>query len=399
MKKFLSIISLVLVVLMIAAMPAVYAEETAEPVLKPYTIPEGINVHYAKNVSDKPPVINGTISEGEYGEPVRIDNPRAANNENWGETYHEGEYDRTLASEYVEFYYAYDDNYIYIALYDHGPEYIDDGDEFKLNNVPFRHNYRYEIFPFLDDVTGFLQFGTNKPVYFEFGSAKANFDLTYFAESIDQKIDLTTGDTVGFGDILMGGNVNYANAKWAYIREIKIDRAALADMVNQLYFTDYDALSNAFYFEFTTNGFRAEGAYKSDGVTENLEPVAPTQYFKWNSTDVSGKQGNYEAYGLYDGIKRVSFPSLIVLAEEGEDIYIADPFPPRPEIESATEDTEPVADDSTPVADDSTPIGDDTAASTEPTAGGCGGAVSFAGIALVAALGTCTAFLAKKKED
>ena len=31
--------------------------------------------------------------------------------------------------------------------------------------------------------------------------------------------------------------------------------------------------------------------------------------------------------------------------------------------------------------------------------GGCGGAVSLAGIALVAALGTCTTFVIKKKED
>ncbi len=37
---------------------------------------------------------------------------------------------------------------------------------------------------------------------------------------------------------------------------------------------------------------------------------------------------------------------------------------------------------------------------TEPAvAGGCGGAVSLASIALVAALGTCTAFVAKKKEN
>ena len=35
----------------------------------------------------------------------------------------------------------------------------------------------------------------------------------------------------------------------------------------------------------------------------------------------------------------------------------------------------------------------------DATEGGCGGAVSLAGIALVAALGTCTAFVAKKKED
>ena len=47
----------------------------------------------------------------------------------------------------------------------------------------------------------------------------------------------------------------------------------------------------------------------------------------------------------------------------------------------------------------------ETPAATEPAAtepaveGGCGGAVSFAGLALGATLGTCTVFVAKKKED
>ena len=44
-----------------------------------------------------------------------------------------------------------------------------------------------------------------------------------------------------------------------------------------------------------------------------------------------------------------------------------------------------------------TPADDETAA---PVAeGGCDGSVSLAGIALVAALGACTAFVAKKKEN
>ena len=37
---------------------------------------------------------------------------------------------------------------------------------------------------------------------------------------------------------------------------------------------------------------------------------------------------------------------------------------------------------------------------TGPAAeGGCGGAVSYAGLALISVLGTCTVFVAKKKED
>ena len=39
------------------------------------------------------------------------------------------------------------------------------------------------------------------------------------------------------------------------------------------------------------------------------------------------------------------------------------------------------------------------APATEPVEGGCGSSVSFVALALVATLGTCTAFVAKKKED
>lgn len=64
------------------------------------------------------------------------------------------------------------------------------------------------------------------------------------------------------------------------------------------------------------------------------------------------------------------------------------------------ETTEPVTEPE--VTED--PVGDVTEAPAGETEapevqGGCGSAVSLAGIALVAALGTCTAFVAKKKED
>ncbi|MBR2387744.1 MAG: hypothetical protein IKB02_03140 [Clostridia bacterium] len=41
----------------------------------------------------------------------------------------------------------------------------------------------------------------------------------------------------------------------------------------------------------------------------------------------------------------------------------------------------------------------DVGAVTEPATAGCGGAISLAGLALVATLGTCTAFVAKKKDN
>ena len=58
-----------------------------------------------------------------------------------------------------------------------------------------------------------------------------------------------------------------------------------------------------------------------------------------------------------------------------------------------TPDTKPADTTTAPEITQAT-VADDTA-----TDSGCSGAISLVGITLVAALGTCTAFVAKKKED
>ena len=104
MKKFLAAISLMLVALMVIAIPAVSAaDETLDK-------PDGIKIWYATNVSGKTPLIDGTISNGEYGPAYRIDSPRAMKNSDYGSTWEEeGNYDESLASEYMDVYFAYDD--------------------------------------------------------------------------------------------------------------------------------------------------------------------------------------------------------------------------------------------------------------------------------------------------
>ena len=64
------------------------------------------------------------------------------------------------------------------------------------------------------------------------------------------------------------------------------------------------------------------------------------------------------------------------------------------------ETTEPAETEEVPTNENPTEAPESDAPVTEaPAEGGCGGSVAAAGIALVAALGTCTAFVAKKKED
>lgn len=91
---------------------------------------------------------------------------------------------------------------------------------------------------------------------------------------------------------------------------------------------------------------------------------------------------------------------------------IALSFGPVEDCELKTVETAPVTSESEealttpPVTMDPVPtqgtaaVPQDTNSGTEPTAdSGCGGAVSFVSLAIVSALGTCVAFVAKKKED
>ena len=87
---------------------------------------------------------------------------------------------------------------------------------------------------------------------------------------------------------------------------------------------------------------------------------------------------------------------LIIFGDENTVFEPADPFPVR---ETEAPETEPVTE--APAADDVTEAPATEAPVTEAPAaeGGCGGSVAACGIALVAALGTCTVFVSKKKED
>ena len=103
MKKFISIISLLLVAMMILAMPTVAAEETEK-----FEIPKDMQIYYANDVSAKAPSIDGTIEEGEYGKlTVRVTDPTPFVDA--GGDYLENPLEH-LKSEYMDFYFAYDEN-------------------------------------------------------------------------------------------------------------------------------------------------------------------------------------------------------------------------------------------------------------------------------------------------
>ncbi len=397
MKKFLSLVSILLVVLMAFAAFPVYAEEAEATDEAPFELPKNIRKYYANNITGSVPTIDGVIGENEYGKvTVRVDNPTAM----VGDTrvFMTEPADETLRSEYMDFWFAYDENNFYIAIHDAGFKKVDNGDEFTKNDIPFRYNYFFMMGFMLEDLLSDFRFGgfsTNKVWadlrYHEFGKSNAPTIKTYdlVSECVVRKVDTDLGTDVGFGDLLSAnGNPNYTDGSWEVYIEMKLERSQIAKALNECFFTDYDEVPNAMYFDFTTNAYRA----KADDLND-----ADSQYYSWlGNNNVAGSQGDYADFGYYEGMKTEAIFDLIVFGDENTVIAPTDPFPIRPETEAPT--TEPVTEAPTNAPETEAPT---NAPETEaPTSeGGCGGSVAVAGLALVAALGACTAFLAKKKED
>ncbi len=407
MKKFLSIIALMLALLMVAA-PMVAAEEAdAAPVegeeaetASAWTAPTGIKIYYAENVEGKAPLLDGTISEGEYGKAYRITDPVPVNNygANHQDLTAEPVADPTAVSEYVDLYFAYDENNVYIAIYEMGPKAIE-GNE---NLVPARANWVFNFGFDLNDLSSYfqmqgyktnVQWAKDEFSYFEFGkknsSPIAAYDL--ISEAVVKKTDVVKGEDIAFGDLLSSnGNANYADGQCAMTMEFKFEKAVVAQAMNACFFTDYDTISDAMYFSLSTNQYQRNADVAS-------------QYYKWaGNTDIRqiliDNPAAYTDFGIYEGSTREFLFDLIVFGDENTEIKIADPFPVRPETEP--EETEPEVTEpevtEAPADETEAPAGETEAPADE---GGCGGTVAVAGIALVAALGTCTAFVAKKKED
>ncbi len=154
--------------------------------------------------------------------------------------------------------------------------------------------------------------------------------------------------------------------------EIELDKKLLLDYVNEMY----------------------EGA----GL-ENLD----TMLFQFVQAET--ESGNMVApYTVWGG----SFDANVAEVESPIDVYNFDKVVFSKEAETLPPETEaptaaPETDAPTAAPETDAPIAgnDQTEApvTDAPAEGGCGAAVSLVGMALVATLGACTAFVAKKKED
>ena len=322
MKKI--VILLVFLLAFITALASCGGKDVVE-----YVISDDQYTYYAHNVSSKAPTVDGEIEKGEYGVAQRKTMPRAIKGDNIESKWEKGKYDETVASESIDFYFAYDEENVYIAMYELGPKLIDNGDQYTQNDIPFRNNHFFQFGFDPSDATSYFYFGGyasnnqwQKLYYFKDGSdheAKISTSAL-IGESAVKTVDVASGKVVGLGDLVSAnGIINNPNGQWAVTVEFKLSKADILKVVNELYGTNYTELSDSMWIGMTTNSYKAK--------TNNLDDTY-NQRFRWlGNNDISGKQGEYAEYGFSSGSKVDYILDKIVFADDDSSLNKADPNP------------------------------------------------------------------------
>jgi len=294
-----------------------------------WTAPSGINTYYAYNTSAKAPTIDGEIKTGEYGTATRVSSPRATMGDDINTKWATAEYDATLASEYIDYYFAFDEENVYIALYELGPELIDNGDSYTQNDVAFRNNHFFQLGFDPSDATSYLYFGgyTTNNIWKNLKYSKNGSLYTapfgtpeLVCESVVKTVDVASGKTVGIGDLVStSGIVNNPSGQWAVTVEFKLSKADILSVINELYGTNYTELSDAMWIGMTANAFRAKADNLND--TDN-------QRFRWlGINDITGKQGDYTPYGFSSSSTADHMLDVVVFADKNTQLYKANSDP------------------------------------------------------------------------
>lgn len=198
-----------------------------------------------------------------------------------------------------------------------------------------------------------------------------------------------------YGDLLSATNQN-ANAQYIMEVEMRLDKQQVIEVFNSVAYTEYAECPNAMYFIMRASAYRLV----ADGSTAN-PLVGDNVYLAGDISSLNEPQKNkfYMDYGLLPASPANIIPALIVFGDENTPITI--PADKVEEEETEPVETEPAETEAVPTYENPTEAPVTEAPATEPVAAeeGCGAMVSFAGIFLVAALGTSVAFVSKKREE
>ena len=273
-----------------------------------WATPNGINTHYATNVSGNSPTIDGTIGVGEYGSRTRV-TPLALSGNN-----------ANLASQYMDYYFAYDDEYIYIAIHEVGVSGM------------LRSNYTFNFGFDLNDVTNYFSFGgyqtyirNNKDhwgtlLYYTSGSVCSNSGWLNTSDLIEdsaiKKVYSSTGKVLAMGDVLSStGNYNGDGNACDMFIEFKLSKADIAECMNKAYGTNYTTISDAMWIDVETKGYNTA--------------ASESQTFKWvGQNDITGMQSSYSDYDPNSRLlSRDWMPDVVVFGDENTDIEVANSNP------------------------------------------------------------------------
>lgn len=442
MKKILSIISLIMVLAVLAATPTFALESDVPSMALDYAFDaaNGVKIITVPTTA-KSPLADGEIGADEYAfswkEERDAHSLTSATHAILAADYNAA-VGAKCAKEYVdmeplvlnteiEYFFAQDDERIYIGVkIQPGYEYklnADgsiattevDGTKFnRLKTILSRAHMIYRIGFNLDDADEYIEINNNgyrwdlmvDGVTKKFTSAGVGVNIAYdgvVEQGYRQIIANETGwlnHSNGAGIVMAGDIIDQSNPATPYTvyDELVINKEALVKCMSDYSGAAYNGVPNAFFFTASSNG---QVIGPNEAAKENIEESrgwsssGGAGFFTWNGTVTKNA----------DVSLREVFPDLIVFSDNAnvtkDDVKIVELGVETEPEETEPEETEPAATEPTETEPDATePAGSESVADTEPAAkGGCGGSVSVMGLALVATLGTCAVFTAKKKED
>ncbi len=341
MKKFLTAISLLLIVVMTMAMVPAYATEAATEAS--YTMPSNVNnVWYAGDAitAKKHGFTDRGIAEGEYTklfetrkDPVAYLNTYTAeqiaagvHQTNAGGSYN-SQYDDVVADDFyndtkkqmvsqeMDFYVSYDADYIYIAFRDLGAAYDFNGNgTIDGNEYSFRNNYRLRLGINLDDPKqhlmlddsdlGFLRYSGGLDALTLDGSGNSTQDIP---NGLVKDVQVTKVSTDG--NYMQEGNGNFkaanGRANEVFV-ELKLDKDQFLVYSNKYCGTNYAEFPNAMFISFCEKTY----LWADDDETivgSNIESL-------W----VGSKTGDTTA-GSHDWDFA---PDVVIFGEEGTEIKV-----------------------------------------------------------------------------
>lgn len=381
MKKALSFISIIVVLTMLLSVCA-FAEET-DPKLASleqtvrytgvfYTASESITVDGRLEDAEgwvciTPEYAQKTSLETEYRFNALKEEPSAANI---------SEEPTTAFASNLKLYVAQTDTDIYFAIEDFAPYFEVDGEEgfTKACESLCRNVYNIRL--------GFDVANYDRYIHIRESNSLDQLNICGYDGYKDMKAvygDLVTYAFARFaedGSHLYDGNNNTSNqhywtkpaVQWTGILEIKLSKAMIKDM----------------YVEYFGEGADANIDFSSMFVSictaGAIADPDESNTYSWVYTEYAGTVLTPEV-AAEKGLEERVVPDLVVFGKD-------------PSVTEAPTTEAPVTDTPTEAVLES--ISEDIADLPESS---CGGSVALVGIALVAAVGTCTALVAKKKED